>query len=243
MSTGGPSAACTLTGTNYSCTWNAGSLANGNYTITVTAKDAANNGNSTSVAVTLNNGGDTTAPNVSVDSPANGAIVAGTLTINASASDNVGVTSVSFYDGANLICTDSAPPFSCTWNSSGSSNGAHTISATAKDAANNSTTSSVNLTVDNSSPTVSFVAPRNGESIVAGQYTVQVNASDNLRLTLIELFIDGARVASSSASSSTGTLSYKWSTAKAKGSHSLTARSTDVAGNVSTTASVIVTVK
>jgi len=240
MATGGPSTPCALAGTNYSCTWSTGSSANGNYTITVTAKDAANNTSSSSVSVALNN--DTTPPNVNIGAPANGAVVVGTVTVTATASDNVGVTSVAFYDGDALICTVTGLPFSCLWNSAATSNDVHTISVLAKDAANNSSTSSVIVTVDNASPTTTFITPRNGDTIVTGQYTVQINASDNFTLSLIELFIDGTPVASSSVSSTTGTLSYKWSTAKLRGNYSLTARSTDAAGNVSTS-TVSVTVK
>jgi hypothetical protein len=240
MSTSGPSTPCALAGTNYSCTWSTGSSANGNYTITVTAKDAANNSSSSSVSVAVNN--DTTPPTVSIGAPANGAIVVGTVTVSAYASDNVGVTSVAFYDGDSLICTVTGMPFSCLWNSAAVADNVHTISVLAKDAANNSSTSSVNVTVDNAAPTTTFVTPRNGDTIVTGQYTVQINASDNFSLSLIELFIDGTPVASSSVSSTTGTLSYRWSTAKLRGNYNLTARSTDAAGNVSTS-TVSVTVK
>src|SRR5206468_842505 len=61
---------------------------------------------------------------------------------------------------------------------------------------------------DTTPPTVKFVKPLNGETIT-GQYFVQVTATDNA-LSLVELFIDGTRV----ASTSNGTLSYKWSTNK-----------------------------
>jgi len=87
-------------------------------------------------------GGDTTAPTVSVTAPTNGATVSGTTTISASASDNVGVTSVGFYIDSSLVSTDTSSPYSYSWSTTSYSNGAHSIYAKAKDAANNVGTSS-----------------------------------------------------------------------------------------------------
>ena len=54
---------------------------------------------------------DTTPPTVSVSSPAAGASVAGTIPVNATAADNVGVAGVQFtLDGANLGAEDTARP-------------------------------------------------------------------------------------------------------------------------------------
>jgi len=58
--------------------------------------------------------GDSVAPTVSITSPANGAIVArrSTITITATASDNVGVTRVEFLVDGALQCTDTTAPYS-----------------------------------------------------------------------------------------------------------------------------------
>jgi len=94
--------------------------------------------------------GDTTAPTVSVTAPANGATVSGTTTISASASDNVGVSSVEFYVDSVLKGTDTSSPYSYSWSTTSYSNGAHSIYAKAKDAAGNTGTSSIILvTVSN----------------------------------------------------------------------------------------------
>ena len=74
------------------------------YSYTVAAYDT--NGNTSaqsgSVNATTQKTIDTTPPTVSITSPANGATVSGTVTVSATASDNVGVTSVhSISDGAN----------------------------------------------------------------------------------------------------------------------------------------------
>jgi YD repeat-containing protein len=97
---------------------------------------------------------DTTPPAVSITSPGNGSTVSGSTPVSASASDNVGVAGVQFLvDGATLGAEDTAAPYSVSWNTTGVSNGSHTLTATARDAAGNRTTSAaVTVTVSNTQP-------------------------------------------------------------------------------------------
>jgi hypothetical protein len=95
-------------------------------------------------------GGDTTAPTVSITAPLNGATVAGTVSINATASDNVGVTKVEFYVDGALKSTDMTSPYSYSWDSTSVANGSHALTAKAYDAALNvGTSTAVNVTVNN----------------------------------------------------------------------------------------------
>src|SRR6266850_4270931 len=92
---------------------------------------------------------DTTPPTVSVTAPADGTTVTGLTTLYADASDNVGVAGVQFYiDGSPSGSEVTGAPFTTTWNTNASTNGSHTITAVARDAAGNRTTSSpVSVTV------------------------------------------------------------------------------------------------
>ena len=93
---------------------------------------------------------DTTAPTVAITSPANSATISGTISITANASDNVGVKSLTLkVDGTQLGSALTTSPYSVSLNSTTLSNGIHTISATASDAAGNLSTSSVSVTVAN----------------------------------------------------------------------------------------------
>ena len=94
---------------------------------------------------------DNAAPTVSLTAPGSGATVSGTVTLNATASDNVGVAGVQFFlDGAPLGAEDTTPdPYSVAWNTATVTNGTHTLTAIARDAAGNTTTSApVNVTVE-----------------------------------------------------------------------------------------------
>src|SRR5205809_7379213 len=132
---------------------NAGLATSTAYTYTVAAYDAAGNlsAQSSSASATTPAPPDTTPPTVSITSPVSGATVGGTTSVTASASDNVGVVGVQFLlDGANLGAEDTATPYSMSWNTTTASNGSHTLSAVARDAAGNRTTSApVTVTVAN----------------------------------------------------------------------------------------------
>lgn len=93
-------------------------------------------------------GGDTTAPTVSITSPANGASVArrSTVTITATASDNVGVTRVQFSVNGAVQCTDTSAPYSCNWNVPNTRNQTYQLQAQAFDAAGNVGTASIQVT-------------------------------------------------------------------------------------------------
>src|SRR5439155_20404992 len=77
--------------------------------------------------------------------------VSGTITVAATAADNVGVIGVQFkLDGASLGSELTAGPYTLVWNTTGVPNGSHTLSAVARDAAGNTTTSAaVTVTVNN----------------------------------------------------------------------------------------------
>ena len=96
---------------------------------------------------------DTTPPTTSITSPANNATVSGTITVTASASDNVGVVKVEFYIDSVLKSTVTTSPYTFSWNTTTVANGTHTIFSKAYDAANNvGTSATVTVTVSNTTP-------------------------------------------------------------------------------------------
>ena len=115
------------------------------YSYTVKAYDAAGNLSAASTALTVTTPAsppDTTPPTVSISAPANGATVTGTVSVTATAADDVGIVGVQFLlDGADLGNEDSAAPYGTSWDSSTAVSGSHTLSARARDAAGNTTTS------------------------------------------------------------------------------------------------------
>src|SRR2546426_2566893 len=94
---------------------------------------------------------DTTPPTASITAPTAGTTVAGTITVSATAADNVGVASVQFkLNEVNLGPVDTTNTYSISWDTTAVGNGSYTLTAVARDAAGNAATSAgITVTVNN----------------------------------------------------------------------------------------------
>jgi len=91
---------------------------------------------------------------------------------------------------------------------------------------------------DTTPPAVSITAPANG-ALLHGSATITASANDNVGVTKVEFYVDGALKGTATASPYT----YSWDTTGATdGSHPLVAKAYDAAANVGTSATVTVTV-
>jgi hypothetical protein len=135
------------TGTSYTDTGRPA----GDYWYRVTAQDAAGNVSGASAAVKATVTADTIPPSVSLTSPAGGAILSGTVPVTAAASDDTGVAGVQFLlDGQDLGAEDVGSPYGVSWDTTTASEGPHTLTVVARDAAGNRSTSApVSVTVLN----------------------------------------------------------------------------------------------
>ena len=157
----------TDTNSPYTYSWDTSALTAGTYTLSAKAYDAAGNvGQSSTISVAVVK--DTVAPTVAVTAPSANATVSGIVTVRASASDNVGVTKVEFYENGVLLSATNVAPYSCLWNTQTLANGSYTLTAKAYDASNNVKQSAgVAVTVSNSGPPQSSLAGDiNGDGIV-----------------------------------------------------------------------------
>jgi len=137
----------------YTIAWDSGVVAPGAHTLTAVASDTAgNNSVSTPIVVyTI----DTTPPVVTMTLPVDGATVSGaSVTVSAAASDNVGLAGVQFLlDGFTLGAEATVAPYSIAWNTTQTTSGLHTLTAFARDAAGNvSTSAPVSVTVVSGAP-------------------------------------------------------------------------------------------
>jgi hypothetical protein len=90
---------------------------------------------------------DTTPPTASIGNPANGAKVSGTsVKIVATASDNVGVKSLALLIDGKQVSSTTATSLSYNWSIRKVASGAHSIGATATDAAGNKTSVAISVT-------------------------------------------------------------------------------------------------
>ncbi len=106
-------------------------------------------------------GGDTIPPTVAASESGN----SGTITLSATASDNVGVTHVEFYVDGVKKGDDTTSPYAVTLDSNTLTNGSHTLVAKAYDAAtNNASSTAVSFSVSNSSTPVERIVNGGFES-------------------------------------------------------------------------------
>jgi len=91
---------------------------------------------------------------------------------------------------------------------------------------------------DTTPPTTSITSPTAG-STVSGSVTISANASDNVGVTNVEFYVGSTLI----GSDNTSPYSIAWNSASvANGTHTLTSRAYDAAGNSATSAGVSVTV-
>jgi hypothetical protein len=188
-------------------------------------------------------GRDRTTPVVNITTPTTGSTVSNTVSVQVSASDNVGVSSVVLKVDGIVIGSSSASPYNFSWNTSGLSSGTHTLTATASDAAGNSKISSIQVgyntpaSADITPPTLNITSPTNGAA-VSSSVTVDISAGDNVGVSSVSFQVDGSLMGTDNSAP----YSFSWNASSvAAGVHTLTALGTDAAGNTNSS-SIQVTV-
>ena len=212
-------------------------LADGVHTVSAKAYDATS-----STTATINVIVDNNAPTASITAPTAGSFVRGTaVPVTATTSDAVGVTKVEFLVDGVLKSTDTTSPYSSSWDTTTYTNAAHTLQAKAYDNANNIGNSAIiTVNVDNAAPTVSITAPAAGAYLRGPSVSVTATASDTggSGMSKVEFSLDTTILSTDTTSPYGFTLN---TTTASDGSHTISAKAYDVAGNT-TTATIPVTV-
>ncbi|OGS43220.1 MAG: hypothetical protein A2539_09635 [Elusimicrobia bacterium RIFOXYD2_FULL_34_15] len=118
---------------------------------------------------------DSASPTITITNPANSAIVSGTISFSANASDDKSVKQVDFYVDNILKYIDSSSPYAWNWNTTGYSNGTHTIKAVVTDTSDKTADAQISVTVSNAAisddkitievkPTDTVINPMTGQS-------------------------------------------------------------------------------
>ena len=198
----------------------------GSRSVIITATDST--GRSRSVSFTLNVINES--PGVGLNSPTGGALLRGTATLSAGASDPSGVNRVEFLVNGVVVGQDTTAPYSIAWDSATVGDGGKTVTARAFDVWGNSATSaSRSVTVDNTPPSVSVISGPSG-TVNSASATFEFSASDAASgLGSVQCSLDGAPFAACTSPHSLSSLP--------EGQHTFSVRATDNAGNVSSAAS------
>jgi hypothetical protein len=229
----------------FSILWNTTSIPNGSHLLKATARDGAGN-KTTSAELSINVNNDSLPPLVAITAPVAASTVSGpSVMLSASATDNVGIVGVQFrIDGVNLGSEVLTPPYVFFWNATQAVTGTHAISAVARDAAGNQTTSTaVNVTVNNGIdlmvPLVSITEPQPDRSLSAF-VTLLASASDDIGVVGVQFLVDGVILG---VEDTAPPYSIVWDTTKTfNGSHKVMAIARDGAGKRSNPSEISVTV-
>src|SRR5213595_3659096 len=172
---------------------------------------------------------------VTITFPADGSPVSGTVPVNASVSiiGSLTVSQVQFYRDGNLIGSDSAAPYSVSWNTTSTNNGSHTLTAVATDILGVRWNSDpVTVTVSNGPPpdTTPPSVPTGLRATAVSSSQINLSwaaSSDNVGVSGYRVFRDGTQIATTSATSFPNTGLSPSTT------YSYTVAAFDAAGNLS----------
>src|SRR4051812_26796375 len=145
----------------FSISWNTTTVTNGTHFIGAVVRDT-NGGLGPSPTITVTTSNDFFPPVVAMTSPATGfTFTAGTsVALSADASDDLALAGVTFLvDGVAIGPEDTTPPFAITWDTTNVARGAHTLTARARDAVGNFTTSAGVSVTARVQPTITWPTP------------------------------------------------------------------------------------
>lgn len=183
--------------------------------------------------------GDTSAPTVSITTPTTASthsVTSTPVTVGGSASDNVGVTQVTWQNAATG--GSGVAGGTTSWSQSiALAAGSNVITVKAFDAAGNSSIDQITVTYtppsgDTTAPTVSITGPTTSSTYTATTEPVRVSgtASDNVGVVTVTW----QNAATGDSGNASGTVSWNASVELAGGSNVITVRALDAAGNSST---------
>ncbi len=172
------------------------------YTVTAnTASSGTRTGTMTIAGqtFTVSQSGDTTPPSIAL-TPLTG-IVSNTITLVATATDDVSVASVSFYrDGTVLLGSRAAPPYSLNVDTTTLSDGSHCFTARAFDLAGNSGVSGADcVSIENNPPSVPTGVAAHGVSTTQITLSWTASTDPGSGVAFYTVYRDGVQIGTTSS--------------------------------------------
>lgn len=235
----------TVTKFPFNLSWDTKTRADGTYALRAKAFDTANNSAfSTDTVIVVGNAAyanDVTKPVVSITSPVANSAAVGSVTVNASATDNIDVASVSFYANNTLIAVDTVAPYSASWNTTAYPVGSATLRADAVDVKGNISSTSTTVFVANgvAVPTVTLSSPVDF-STISGTVNLAPVITSSTPIRKVDFFRNSTLI----ASVTTAPYTFAWNTAGVTdGTYNIVVGATDSYGLVGYSTPKRVTIK
>ena len=189
----------TLWSEPYTWTWDTSALPGGSYRLGASAYDEAGNTAKHEIGLFVRGecsaAGDCPPQSVRIVTPVAGARVCGKVTVEATATDDVGIARMEFEVDGVSIGVDEESPYQRDWDTTAAANGEHTVKVTARDTAGQTAFATIDVEVRNEAgecdnlPTVRLTSPED-DAFVHGVVEVKANASDDVGVTGVQFFVD-----------------------------------------------------
>jgi hypothetical protein len=213
---------------------------NGTYTIKAVTRDQADNTETKTIEVEINNPEeDLESPTLLINSPQPNDILDNTVSVELSISDNVMLSYLQFLiDGMeieNQSFSSSNETISLNFDTTPFENGIHTITFLVSDEHGNQTIKTLDIIIQNAdidAPHVSFINPTNNDTVYE-TVSIDVSYADNEGVATVELVINEDSYQTLSPNTLSGTATFTIDT-RALGYSNLTLKAivTDLTGNI-----------
>ncbi|MCI0497141.1 MAG: Ig-like domain-containing protein [Thermoplasmata archaeon] len=207
-------------GTSDVLSWDTTSVADGDHTVNVTARDSNDAVGHDEIGVIVDN----TPPEVRVISPEDMGLVRGAAWLTADVDDASPTPWIEWSVDGDPIDAG----LSVRWDTTGVDDGTHEVTVEATDAAGNANSTSIDVVVDNTAPSVEVTSPAEDHSTTADMLTINATATDANGIADVEFFIDSSLVGHDDAAPFSVTVDIS---AYGQGSHEVLAVAIDAAGN------------
>lgn len=205
--------------------WDTAGYFDVSYTITLIVYDKAGSIREATITVFVDN----ILPSVIINAPAEGSYMRDITPIDVTGNDANFDRMELYVDDVSVQNWAESGNQIYSWNTWDYSDGSHKIKLVVYDKAGNKKQTVVTVTVDNTAPTASIIAPLDG-SFLKGVVSVEVNGTDT-NFARMELYIGGGLLANFSVG---GVQTYAWNTPDNETAYSLTLKVYDKAGNLET---------
>ncbi|HEY3101881.1 MAG TPA: Ig-like domain-containing protein [Methylomirabilota bacterium] len=213
--------------------WNTGGYSNTAHTLGLTVRDNTGATATATRTVTVQNGGPTPL-SAAFTTPADGALVNGTISVGMGASGGTApYTYTLTIDGTQVVSSGAA---TYSWNTLAYSNAAHTLGLTVRDATGATATAARTVTVQNNTGTISvfITQPVNGATVTGTVWVVVWIEKAAAGTRAFTLTAGGQTVATTNDTSS-GPISMPWiTTSTANGPTTVTVSVRDASNNTGT---------
>lgn len=123
-------------------------------------------------------------PSITITNPTGGSTIFGSIDVDASATDDVGVVRVEFFVDGSLVNTDTSAPFGFVLDTTTLTDGSHTILARAFDAEGKTGTDTITVNVNNTNPPLESPTRKIQEPVIGPPTVATVPAK---KTTLVQI--------------------------------------------------------